>query len=189
MAGRKSITDWQRYFWARVDKRGADECWPWKGHAGTNGYGVAFDYDQDWKLIRTGAHRVSNWLATGELPPVVMHVCDNPGCVNPKHLRSGTHRDNMLDCSDKRRFPAQSVTHCRRGHEYTPENTIVYRRKNGRTARGCRACRPIHKRAFKERHRKPSGLIWKAQCRACGRFYREIGSGDSFCPKHRPEAA
>lgn len=33
----------------------------------------------------------------------VMHSCDNPGCVNPKHLSSGTWAQNNRDRADKKR--------------------------------------------------------------------------------------
>jgi HNH endonuclease len=32
------------------------------------------------------------------------HSCDTPNCVNENHLFEGTHRENMLDASDKGRL-------------------------------------------------------------------------------------
>lgn len=34
---------------------------------------------------------------------VVMHICDNPACINIEHLKLGTHKENRMDCVLKNR--------------------------------------------------------------------------------------
>jgi len=72
---------------------------------------------------------------------IVRHLCDNPACFRYDHLAIGTQADNLADMAAKGRGRNQrtNVTHCKHGHEFTPDNTYVYER-DGRVARQCRAC-------------------------------------------------
>lgn len=81
------------------------QLWP-LGAATNNGYG-RFNYrDTDGRQRLMLAHRAS-WSAANscEIPAgaCVMHSCDQPLCVNPAHLRLGTHADNMADMARKGR--------------------------------------------------------------------------------------
>jgi len=48
-------------------------------------------------------HRYVYMQATGESPEVVMHLCDNPKCINLNHLKGGTFKDNSVDMKLKGR--------------------------------------------------------------------------------------
>jgi len=78
-----------------------NECWIWKkqksGRYGTmtiNG------------VKSIGAHRFSYEHFNGEIPEgmFICHHCDQPKCVNPKHLFLGTPQDNVDDKMRKGRF-------------------------------------------------------------------------------------
>lgn len=72
-----------------------NECWEWTA-ARNKGYGVIAIEESKLR----GAHIVAWEVASGrELPKgmIIRHTCDNPPCVNPAHLRLGTHGDNVDD--------------------------------------------------------------------------------------------
>lgn len=83
-----------RNYWRKVSKREATDCWPWLGCIGRRGYGHMRIGDKT-KL----ATHVALTLAGLPRPAdaKALHSCDNPHCVNPAHLRWGTHEDNMRD--------------------------------------------------------------------------------------------
>jgi hypothetical protein len=87
-------------FWSRVDIKSEDECWNWTWGKHKEGYG-RFKYQN--KEFQT--HRFSYLISYGNLDPnlLVCHKCDNPSCVNPKHLFLGTFKDNAQDRSNKGR--------------------------------------------------------------------------------------
>lgn len=131
-----------------VVKGGADECWPWTGYTMPFGHG-------QMTVERRGvlAHRATYLVYVTDPGDFnVCHTCDNPPCCNPAHLFTGTHQDNMDDRDTKGRHHRHSQTHCKRGHEFTDENT-----KNTRGRRECRACHRLRDAEYRERKTKATG--------------------------------
>lgn len=87
-------------FWGYVNK--TPNCWLWKAGCFSKGYG---QFRVGKKKVR--AHRFAYELIYGTIlrGVSVCHTCDNPKCVNPKHLFLATAKGNALDREAKKRHP------------------------------------------------------------------------------------
>lgn len=84
-------------FWSKVQVGTPEECWLWtKGMSG------------DYGVLKVAGHviRAHAWAlaeATGAWGECALHSCDNPPCVNPRHLRWGSRVDNGHDVAIRHR--------------------------------------------------------------------------------------
>lgn len=85
-------------FSSKINKTSA--CWKWVASKDPYGYGRFQINGKPHK-----AHRVAYEIYHGPIPDgmCVLHTCDNPSCVNPEHLWTGTNADNMADKRSKGR--------------------------------------------------------------------------------------
>lgn len=79
-------------------------CWLWTMSGYSSGYGK-MQYNRSGKVTTECAHRYSWRVHNGEIPAglLVLHKCDTPPCVNPRHLFLGSQAANMADMVQKGR--------------------------------------------------------------------------------------
>lgn len=134
-------------FMAKVEKAPSG-CWIWTATINQYGYGE-FNWiaPDETKRRMHGAHRVAYVLFVGPIPSGLDldHLCRVRACVNPQHLEPVTRRVNLLRSPFTPTSLNAAKTHCKYGHEFTPENTYVDKH-------GHRTCRTCHR--VKERERK-----------------------------------
>lgn len=90
-----------------TDVKGVEDCWDWLGSRHKKmWHGQWRNGDGNIEL----AHRAAWRLMRGPIPTglCVLHRCDNPSCLNPKHLFLGTRSDNTHDMWDKGRARPKS---------------------------------------------------------------------------------
>jgi len=108
-----------------------DGHWRWAGFIDKGGYGRFYFGGR-----MAGAHQAAWKIFIGPIPTGLEpdHVCRIRDCANPTHLEIVTRKENVLRGAGPSAVHARQ-THCRRGHEFTPENTLIRL-----TGRRCRAC-------------------------------------------------
>jgi hypothetical protein len=112
-------------FWNFVEK--TDSCWLWVG--GIQPKELYGNFWLDGTTVR--AHRYAYELLVGPIPEglTLDHLCRVRHCVNPAHLEPVTQAEN------NRRASAR--THCKWGHEFTPENTYIHPKRGTRICKAC----------------------------------------------------
>ena len=111
----------ERSFFSKVeipsDQR---HCWMWTGSKNASGYGIA-----SVKGKNVAAHRLAIYLFKHDDPKdlLVLHCCDTPACVNPRHLSLGTAHDNVRDLELRERL--RRVACERRGEEFVGRCAVV----------------------------------------------------------------
>lgn len=133
----------------RVSKH-PNGCWIWAGCT-TKGYGQVRARELGGtKLV----HRVVYERLVGPIPEGLEldHLCRAPTCCNPAHLEPVTHAENMRRGQGLLNMIAtrRGLTHCKNGHEFTPENTYV---NPGTNTRRCRECHRQWTRRYLARRR------------------------------------
>jgi len=114
-------------------------CWEWGGYISPKGYAKITH-----KKRSVIGSRFMYELIYGDVPKglVVDHICNVRNCLNPKHLRAITNKENYMR-SDK----FGDSTHCPHGHNLNETGVEL----DWRGSRRCSECRRIY---FREYYKK-----------------------------------
>jgi hypothetical protein len=143
MSAELTLSERSRLF-ERISVGGFDACWHWLGWTDPSGYGRFWIQGTNQRV-----HRFVYELFRGSVTSDLMchHVCENPSCVNPRHMTPVTRGEHLAahDYKAVRTLAKQrsEATHCKRGHEFSPENT--HRGADGK--RKCLTCKRARERA------------------------------------------
>lgn len=144
------------------------KCYIWTSTTDAAGYG---------KFNNKRAHRIMFEVFNEKIPNgmLIDHLCNVRNCINPDHLKLSTPKEN--GSRERANHWNSKKTHCKRGHEYTPENTKVKIRKYGHDGwvlRVCQECLKIW------RENQKLGLSKKRQ-RVDIRFLEKVKPNENGC--------
>ena len=107
-------------------------CHRWTGARGPDGYGIISIREPGQPRRNKGVHRVAYEHYVGPIPEgfTIDHVaakgCQYRDCFNPEHLEAVTMGENIRrGHTGKVNHHYATRTHCKNGHEFTPENTRI----------------------------------------------------------------
>ena len=126
-------------FWDRASKPSDDACWEWGQAQNDKGYGRVVLLGSELK-----AHRVAYALGNGvEVPGSVLvcHHCDNPSCVNPRHLFLGSFQDNNIDTWNKGR--GKRLLEAANGNNWLSDEAVAWVRETVGVVKGADAARTL----------------------------------------------
>lgn len=90
-------------FSSRFEQAGADDCWNWTYIKNPGGHGRMWASGRNTLASHIALHMDGKPRPSGL---AALHSCDNPACVNPKHLRWGTQTENIADRVSRNRSGA-----------------------------------------------------------------------------------
>ena len=129
-----------------------DGCWLWTSVKTHDGYPY-------WKTTGNKTLYAHRFIYEQEIGPIpknltLDHLCRVRHCVNPAHMDPCTMQENISrgDYAWRKR-----LTHCKNGHEFTPENTY-FDANGGRTGKGRRQCKECGRLARKAYLARKKGL-------------------------------
>lgn len=137
--------------WQKIRKvgwtRNKGGCLEYNGFRNEHGYGQ-FRPGKYSKLVRV--HRAAYFHLVGPITKddVIMHICDNPACSEPTHLKKATQSENVKDMWAKGRANKSNMTECPNGHTYPPD------RPKHVSKNRCRICANERSRHYRQRKKE-----------------------------------